>query len=1216
MSFDNNMLTVEHLTETISITKVGVFIWNLETDHVIYSKEWAEIVGYELEELTPHVSTWESMLFPSDLQIAEDNLNKYLSGEVALYEAEFRLVKKDGSIIWGHDKGKVTKYTEDGKPLILCGVLQDITNIKITEQLLRESTNILNLAIEVAEFGTWDWDLEKDIIAYNDEYLSMLGYTQDEINGSLSEWENMNHPEDLVVVSKMLDEFVDGRRETYECEIRMRHKDGHYIWTKDVGKIVSRDENGIATRVIGGHLNIDSLKTSQFQLKKTLNELENHQIHLEKEIELRTKTLIEQDQLLIAVNNVSQKLLAVEENSNFDEVLTDCLESLTHAFNTSEFSLWRYLKINDNEFFYMSHFYNKDYNTKQIFDIKNMKDYIVSLLNENSDFEVHVTKDSNLIINYSILSKDLRNKFENERTVRDFATKLRKQWRASMNIDIEDINSDIISSIYLYNELFGFIATGTYSANTNYSEAHESMLDISGKLFANAQNKHEMDEKLRSAHEEALLSSQAKSNFLANMSHEIRTPLNAILGMSEIVLRESKGRNTEEYAAEIKRASESLLVIINDILDISKIESGKLSIIDVEYNIASLLNDVINLSKMRLEDKPVILTSFIQSDIPNTLFGDEIRIKQVLINLISNAIKFTKQGNINIDVKYEMQNDNVELIFEVSDTGMGIRQDEMHRLFMQFERVDTKKNRNIEGTGLGLAITKQLCEMMDGSVSVHSELEVGSVFTVRIPQKFVELTPITYKFSNTKILLYEARELYAKSIKQTIDDLGANCTICTNQSELSQSLAEEVFDYLFTPVVHVDKIKNLCAKRNASANIVLMTDPGDLTIYADENAVNLPISCIQMAQILGNSGLNMRKKKKISAFIAPTANILVVDDNKTNLKVAIGLLAPYKINIDTAINGLLAVEMIKKNKYDLVFMDHMMPVMDGIDATNEIRKMEDVYFKDLPIVALTANAIVGAKELFVNEGMNDFLAKPIEVKKLNGILQKWLPEDKKETAIEQVKNVETVETVEITIDGVNTSYGINMIGGKLDDYYDVLNTFYYDGLNRIENLRKANENQDLDEYRIEIHALKSAAGSIGAFNVSNEAKTLEEAAMKRERSYISVHTEAFINLFNKLLSSIEVHVTVNAKDSSEKLENGNIVLLENSINEIEIALTTFDIDVLEQTIHECMTYVWKGQINEMLINLKQLIDSFEYYNARPIVEDLKKEMVLYYDLNS
>ncbi len=1208
MSKDHmNGLTIEHLTQTISITKVGVFIWNLITDHVIYSKEWAEIVGYELNELESHVRTWESMLLPEDLKIAEANVNKYLSGEAPLYESEFRMMKKDGSIIWGHDKGKITKYTEDGKPLILCGVLQDITSIKLTEEKLRESTDILNLAIEVAEFGTWDWDVEKGIVTYNDEYLSMLGYKQEEMTNTLTEWEEMNHPEDLPIVSGLLDDFIIGKIPNYECEVRMRHKDGHYIWTRDVGRIVSTDENGNAARVIGGHLNIDSLKNSQEKLEATLEELENHQIHLEYEIDQRTKSLTEQDKLLMAVNDISQRLLAVTEAQNFDKILLDSLENLTVAYDATEFTLWRFLNIDAGRYLCMSHHVNKLKGQRIAFSTD-----IAKLMQEggvNKTQILNKMSDGGFTINYDEIPQVIRDNLEKSTIDVDLKGIVEDNLGDTLAMLFENTTSLLISPIYIYNDLFGFIAVDSDKEGSFGTEAHENMLAISGKLFANAQKKYEMDTQLRMAHEEALLSSQAKSNFLANMSHEIRTPLNAILGMSEIILRESQGRATEEYAVEIKSASESLLSIINDILDISKIESGKLEIIEVEYDIKPLLFDVINIAKIRLVDKSVIFTTHIDSNIPARLFGDEIRIKQILLNLLSNAIKFTKSGQIELKATCTLEDDVAQLVFSVRDTGSGIREEDMDKLFMQFERVDTKKNRNIEGTGLGLAITKQLCEMMNGSIFVESKFGLGATFTVSIPQTFKEYKPVASVEKSLNVLLYEARKLHADSIKAAVENLDSKCDVCTNLSELLDSLAEKKYDFIIAPAVHLSKVKSIKDKYYRAYDMILTIDPGDLTIYRDFSTVTLPVSALQLADIFGGGGQKDILKSKTIAFKAPDVNILVVDDNQINLKVAKGLMAPYKFNIEIATNGMMAVEMVKNNVYDLVFMDHMMPEMDGIDATAAIRNLEGEYYKKLPIIALTANALVGARELFVKEGMNDFLAKPIEVGKLGDILLKWIPKEKQQSAGGQ-KLIEAHD-VDISLEGINTKYGIKQIGGNVDDYNDVLNTYFIDGQKKIDNLYDSYSQKNLNAFRIDVHALKSASASIGAFQVSEKAKSLEVAAAKEDWRYINSNVDDFLNTFTAVLNTVKGYledIALRSKVGGTDETDGELSTLVDCLDKLEISLQSLDMDAIEESLEVLLDFTWKGEINSLLKSVKNEVDAFEYYNARPTVDLIRKEM--------
>ncbi len=723
-----------------------------------------------------------------------------------------------------------------------------------------------------------------------------------------------------------------------------------------------------------------------------------------------------------------------------------------------------------------------------------------------------------------------------------------------------------------------------------------------------------MDEQLRQAHEEAILSSKAKSSFLANMSHEIRTPLNAILGMSEIILRESLGRSAEEYAVEIRNASENLLSIINDILDISKIESGKLEIIEVDYYISSLLNDVSSLSRIRLQNRKVLFTTFIDSSIPSLLKGDEIRIKQILLNILSNAIKFTREGHIHFNATCTHENGKALLQFTVSDTGMGIKQADLDRLFLQFERFDTKKNRNIEGTGLGLAITKQLCDMMHGTISVESVVGRGSTFTVTIPQTYTEYTPIVSTPAVQNVLVYEARELYADSIKESIVNVGSKCTICTNQSDLLNLLYEQKFDYLFAPSVHFSKIKNLKEELKAHFEIVLMIDPGDTIIYRDTLTANLPISCLQLANVFGTTDLFVQARTKTEHFIAPDIKVLVVDDNQVNLKVAKGLMAPYKFAIDTATNGEIAVEMVKNNVYDLVFMDHMMPEMDGVDATIAIRKLRDEYFQKLPIIALTANAIVGAKELFVKEGMNDFLAKPIEMHKLNAILLEWIPADKIQFVTFQAPIYDYVEkiTPSISITGIDTERGIKAIGGNVEDYLDVLRSFYSEGIKKVGVITDALNRLDITTYRIEVHAVKSASASIGAYELSELAKNLEKAAIDDDMPFITSHTADFIASYKQVLDELKETLQVNTEQSTQGNPIGNGEVLQDTIQKLEEALDMLDIDTIEQSLEVGMSYNWQGEINNLLQSIRLCTEAFEYYNAKPPLEQIKAEMQKYY----
>jgi len=403
---------------------------------------------------------------------------------------------------------------------------------------------------------------------------------------------------------------------------------------------------------------------------------------------------------------------------------------------------------------------------------------------------------------------------------------------------------------------------------------------------------------LKSAVRAAETANRTKSAFLAKMSHEIRTPLNAVLGISEIQLQ-NKNLTDEirEAFSRVYNSGDLLLGIINDILDMSKIEAGKLELIEGDYDVASLINDTVFLNMIKYENKPIEFALGVDEDVPSRLFGDELRIKQVLNNLLSNAFKYTKDGMVELSVSVEKAAENsVTLIFRVKDTGQGMTPEQIERLFDEYARFNLEANRTTEGVGLGMSITQNLISIMNGNILVESEPGKGSLFTVRLPQ----------------------------------GNVGA-------------------------PVMGKEATERLRQFRST---------------YQAKT-----------------------KKVKIECGTIPSGNVLVVDDMEMNLYVAEEMLAPYGLNVDKAASGFEAIERVKLTKYDIVFMDYMMPKMDGVEATAEIRKLGQEYEK-LPIIALTANAVSGAKESFLASGFSGFISKPLRMQELNAVLKEWMPQEK------------------------------------------------------------------------------------------------------------------------------------------------------------------------------------------------------------------------------
>lgn len=410
-------------------------------------------------------------------------------------------------------------------------------------------------------------------------------------------------------------------------------------------------------------------------------------------------------------------------------------------------------------------------------------------------------------------------------------------------------------------------------------------------LIVDVTSTHEYIEKLNAMREEAEQANRAKSDFLANMSHEIRTPMNAIIGMSELVIEESRGRKLYDYACDIKTASLNLLTIINDILDLSKVESGKMELVKSEYYVQKMLQETINMIKMVAVKKGLEVKVNISEDLPCRLYGDQGRIRQVLINLLNNAIKFTHKGYVKLDVTgCYVDEENIELQVQVQDTGIGMKEEDLPHVFESFRQLDMDRNRKIEGTGLGLSITKQLVELMKGEISVKSVYGEGTCFTIQFKQRVID----------------------KETIKQK-------------------------------PI-------------------------------KDEE----------------------EESKKIQMFTASNYRVLVVDDNKINRKVVIKMLKEYKFILDEAENGYDAIELVKQNKYDLIFMDHMMPELDGVETTHILREEYPERIDLTPIIALTANAFVGVKEEYLQNGFQDFLSKPFERWQIHRLLEKWVPNEKRE----------------------------------------------------------------------------------------------------------------------------------------------------------------------------------------------------------------------------
>lgn len=611
--------------------------------------------------------------------------------------------------------------------------------------------------------------------------------------------------------------------------------------------------------------------------------------------------------------------------------------------------------------------------------------------------------------------------------------------------------------------------------------------------------------------QDAVKANSVKTAFLANMSHEIRTPINTIMGMNEMILRENEDKDIAHYARNIKDSSKILLSIVNDILDFTKLESGKMEIVPRRYDFADLLNDLINAINLRAEEKNLALELDIEEIIPSVLFGDELRIKQAITNILINAVKYTSKGTITIRIQsLKISQDEIRLFVSVRDTGIGIRKEDIDKLFDSFVRLETNKNRSIEGAGLGMAITKHIIDGMNGELNVESTYGKGSTFSVSFIQKVLDETPI-------------------------------------GSFEKWYRVGDEV------------------------------------------------------------------PKPYVEQYQASDVCILVVDDNEMNLEVIKGLLKKTDIKIDCALSGAQCLQMVSQKEYDLIFLDHMMPEMDGVETLKKLQEGVPKGKYLIPVVALTANAISGSREEYMRYGFSDYIAKPVEYRKLIAVLRKFLPDKMEKRA--DIRGMEEACTEYLENNGIHMSEAIKYAGDDLAQYIHLLGLFASErSKEKKVAVYEAFIRQNWKEYTVYVHGLKNSARTIGADKLADLAYNHEIKAKEADSTFLCEHYEELVREWDNVVKIIKDFM---AQQDKDKIKSQSSISVQQPLSEKQYMqgiqtvidyLDTFKKKEAVKVLEELLEHEIVSDRKDKLKLIKQAVQSYDYEKAIEMLRNELKDM--------
>lgn len=708
-------------------------------------------------------------------------------------------------------------------------------------------------------------------------------------------------------------------------------------------------------------------------------------------------------------------------------------------------------------------------------------------------------------------------------------------------------------------------------------------------------------------------SGNVKNRFLANMSHELRTPMNAILGMAELLERGESGKDISFETSLIKDSAFSLLNTINNVLIFSQLDSEKMALRPAQFHFNKLLKDLIYTVNMELEEKNTKFFADIDTDIPDVLYGDEARIRQVFQYVLLNAVSESDDGRVSLELTYRNnpKTNSITLFARVSDTGAGLTDDERASVFNSFEIYDSKKYSHLKKIGLELTICKGILELMGGSIRVESINNVGTSVFFQFDVFYAEKNPIiSVKRGNTaRALLYVLHSSRTRGWTDVFNQFGLLPDIASTYAAFDMKLRDRRYDYIFVSDYAYSSVENLLASYGCQERTYVVTDYAH--VYGDFGKCRVlrrPVCTLNLAEVINGTWNpeDYQDMHYMKQFEAPDAKILLVDDNMVNLKVMVGLLSRYKISPYTASSGKEALAKCRSEKFDLLFLDQLMPEMDGPSTLHAIREQLDERYKTIPAICMTASFGEDIRDDMIRQGFQDYLAKPIRSKFLDAILNNFLPAEliivkEKEEKLQQMPS-----PVQAAVPGLSTDIGLMRTGGDEKVYGAILNTYLTEGKRKIEDILDEHEKGDLSMFIINVHAVKGSSAGIGGMEVSELFKELELAGKAGDMDVIEDKLPGAIRKYEELLEIVHGYLADNNMLESDDGGLGELAEEEfpmETMLAVKEYLENFNTELLEGAVEEWSGHNYGDEVNNYISGIKKAVDNFDYDRALEFVDE-------------